>query len=552
MKNKAENCKAKKRILTMFLCAALMLNGGMSVLADTGEGNNGSDNGGNHSINGTVTPGDVSDGNVIAGALEVNAVINDKSDNNDHTFELELEAWVAGTLEKETALVKTSSQLDATTVLRSQITDYFDYDCTCEGEEHTCITIYTSSWDGSKFLDAVQIYPVTDGESGEEDIAVTFDGKTMEITGFSYKDHPVAQEDTTGIGQKLIVKIPVETAVGFWGGNNVPVMDSSTAIYQNGQAEKAFPIPEANVPLSVKVDAQDKTIYYGGEISGGDLLSSVTAGYQTAGATDGTGNVAVNLDGTFTPAAEWMDDYAVITWITYADQGWAGVSLPADGVSKVCTEDYAFTVNMSPLLEGSDNSNHPGVNAEGGTIAGTPVVKEGISVSDTGRAYVLIPVITFKDTTIYRGFIPDQDYFKTYNMESVEWMEMTGCSLEATVDEDSYTYPAADPTTEPELIFTYTPEYLDYITDTKVSVAVESSNDNDAESIYVSNVAIFGGVVNACAEGERNQFHILVAYKAPFELPATGGEGTLGYTLTGTLLLMGAAMLLYKKKQYRI
>ena len=548
MKNKAANCKARKRILTMFLCAALMLYGGMSVLADTVEGDNGSNNSGNHSTNGTVSPGDVSGGEArIAGGLEVNAVINDKNDNDDHTFELELEAWVAGTLMKEEAL--TSSQLDAATVLRSQITDYFDYDCTCEGQEHNCISVYTSFWDGSKFLDAVQIYPVADGEAGKDDIAVIFDGKTIKITGFSYKDHPVAQGDTTGIGQKLIVKIPVETAVGFWGGNNVPVMDSSTAIYRNDQAEKAFPIPEANVPLSVNVDAQDRTIYYGGEISGGDLLNSVTAGYQTAGATDGSGNVTVNGDGTFTPAAEWMDDYAVITWTTYADQGWNGEtgSLPGDAVSKESTGDYAFAVNMSPIAEVSDNSNHPGVNAEGGAIAGTPVVKEGISVSDTGRAYVLIPVITFKDTTIYRGFIPDEDYFETYNKVSVEWVEMTGCSMETIGDEDSATYPPADLTAQPALTFTYIPEYLDYITDTKVSVAVESSNDNEAESI--ANVAVIN---NMSVEGERNQFNILVAYKAPFELPATGGMGTLGYTVTGMLLLMGAAVLMYKKKQYRI
>ncbi len=544
MKKTAANYKTKKRILTIFLCAALILNGGISVLADTGEGNNGSDNVGNHSINGTVSPGDVSGGEVIiAGDLEVNAVIYDKGDYDDHTFELELEAWVAGTPDEETSLVKTSSELDAATVLKSRLTDYFDYDCTCEGEEHSCISVYTSCWDGNKFLDAVQIYPIV--EAGKDDVKVTFDGKTMEVTGFSYKDHPVAQGDITGIGQKIIVKIPVETAVGFWGGNNVPVMESSTAIYRNGQVEKAFPVPEANVPLSVNVAAQDRTIYYGGEISGGDLLSSVTAGYQTTGSTDGSGNVAVNGDGTFTPTAEWMDDYAVITWTTYADRGFEGgiVSLPGDCVSKVCTEDYGFAVKMSPIAEASDNNHHPGVNAGGGAIAGTAVGKEGVSAGDTAHVYVLIPVITFKDTTIYRGFIPDDIYFETYNKVSVDWMEMTG--------KDPYTYPSADPTGQPELTFTYTPEYLDYITDTKVRVAVESTNDNDAESIYVSNVAIFGGTLNACTEGESNQFNIIVAYKAPFELPATGGVGTLGYTLTGILLLMGAVILMYKK-QHRI
>lgn len=79
---------------------------------------------------------------------------------------------------------------------------------------------------------------------------------------------------------------------------------------------------------------------------------------------------------------------------------------------------------------------------------------------------------------------------------------------------------------------------------------IASSNDNPAESIYISDVAIFGGMISACAEGENgNEFNIVVEYKAPFELPATGGEGTYGYTFAGIMLIMAAVMVLYKKKQ---
>lgn len=539
MNSKVTMGRTKKRMMAMFLCVAMMMNGGISALADSGEKDSDSKNSGGTTVSyGDVSYGDVSAGDI--GTLEVDATINDNGDNDDNTFELKLEAWVTG------------SKLDETAVLRNQISEYFDYYCACEGEEHTCIRVYTSDWDGTQFLDEVQIYPANDENAGEEHIAVTVDGKTVEVTGFNYGEHPVVQGDATGKGQKLVVKLSVETAAGFWGGNNVPVNEASTAVYLNDQVEKAFPILQANVPLSVGIATQDKTIYYGGSVTASDLLNSITAGYKTAGTTEEAGKVAINEDGTFTPSAEWMDDYAAITWAVYADREWTDgmAHLPENAVSKVSTADYVFTVNAVPLTESVDNSGYPGANEDGGAIAGTAVLKEGINASGTGRVYVMIPVITFKDTTIYRGFVPDSDYFNAYNIASVEWAEMTGCTAETSDDEDPYTYPSAESATEPELSFTFTPEYPDFITDTKVSVKIASSNDNPAESIYISDVAIFGGMISACAEGENgNEFNIVVEYKAPFELPATGGEGTYGYTFAGIMLIMAAVMVLYKKKQ---
>lgn len=574
--------ETKKKMLAMALGMIMVLNCSVPALADSSEGNNG----GTTTVTSgdaqtatrtqsagttTVTPGDspsvkayqTVDGgnNEIAGSLEINATINDNGDMDDNTFELELEAWVTGSLVetftpaensqekkepvKASSEIKTSSLLDENTVLKNQISQYFNYYSVSAGDADTSVKVYTSDWDGSKFLDEVQIYPEKSEGTDTEDVSVSVNEKTINIAGFSYKDHPVVAGDTKGIGKKIVVRIYLETAAGFWGGNNVPVNDASTAIYFNDKAEGVFPVPEANVPLSLSVAAQDKTIYYGGSVSASELLSSVTAGYKTAG------EVTVNEDGTFTPAAEWMDDYAAITWSTYAGQEWTDEKKNlSNTVSNKVSGEYAFTVNASPIAEASDNEGHPGVNAEGGAVAGSAVLTDGISADDTGRLYVLIPVISFKDTTIYRGFIPDDNYYETYNRVSVEWMEMNGCTAETAGDEEPGTYPAADPNTEPVLFFKYTPERGDFITDTKVDVTVTSSNDNASNSVFMADVAVFGGMTVACdAENDNYDFNVHVVYKAPFELPPTGGNGTFWYTFSGMMLIIGAVLALYKKKR---
>ncbi len=556
----------RKCVLAVFLCAILILCNSVYVFAD---GSSEQSHPGSTVSSGDVIPGgSVSSGDVIpdksvssgdahdlkyqvvdggdneiAGTLVVNSTVTDHGDEDANTFQLILEAWVTGsvvetyeraTVEEEPVMVdsavKTSSLLDGTTVLKNQISKYFDYYCGCEGEEHTCIEVFTSGWDGSGFQEVVKVYPA-EGENTEQiSVQINEDEKTLELSGFEYNRHPVVNGDSTGNGQKLIVKLSVETEVGFWGGNAVPLNEQVTAIYHDGQLQESFLVQTANVPMTVDIAAKDKTVYYGGSISGLDLIDSISAGYETAGTEEG--KVTVNADGTCSPVQEWMDDYAVMHWDVRMDQ-------QAVSVSNRATGRYELAANLVPAVEADSAS----------MGAGAVIGPEGAAKSDEGFVYVMVPVVSFRNTTIYRGYIPDDNYFGTYNQVSVEWQEMNGFVAESAVDEDPYTHPMPEGNM-PELYFTYIPENYDFSADTRVKVVVTSNIDNPAESLYISDAVVFGSLYSLLAEEDSNYaFTIGVEYKPAFEMPETGGPGTFGYTLMGMILMAGAALVLYKKKR---
>ncbi len=569
----------RKRVVAIFLCTVLMLSNSIYVFADSSEAgysisttsSGDAENllpkrmtsqeelqsmnavsAGDAMPDGSVSSGDVHglkyqvvDGgdNEIAGTLVVNSTVTDHGDEDANTFQLILEAWVTGSVVetyeraavgeeavKVDSATATSSLLDGTTVLKNQISKYFDYYCVCEGEEHTCIEVYTSVWDGNRFLDEVKVYPTEDENVGQSSFEVSINEKSLELSGFEYSKHPVVNGDSTGNGQKLIVKLSVETEVGFWGGNAVPLNEQVTAVYHDGQLQETFPVQTANIPMAVDITAKDKTIYYGGSVSGLDLIDSICAGYETVG-TEG-GKVTVNADGTCSPVQEWMDDYAVMHWDVRVDQ-------QAVSVSNRATGRYDLTANLVPAIQADSAS----------MAAGAVIGPEGTGKSDDGFVYVMVPVVSFRNTTIYRGYIPDDNYFGTYNQVSVEWQEMNGFMAESVVDEDPYTYPTPEGTM-PELFFTYIPENNDFSADTRVKVEVSSNIDNPAESLYISDVIVFGNLYSLLAEDDSSYaFTINVEYKPAFEMPETGGPGTLWYTLVGMILMAGAVVMIYKKNR---
>lgn len=513
---------------------------------------------------------------LVTRSLKVNASITDNVDENPNTFAVILEAWVEGIVSKSVKesevgeiqkvqdAQETEKQLaeavsdqeedgqvivkqnvleegttcDSSAILKNQLSQYFEYECSCEEETHTCIEVYTAAWDGSQFLEPVQIDPTNE----QSMIRVVVNDGAIEVSGFDYKEHTVVADEISGNGQKLIVKASVEAKAGFWGGNNVPIIEDVTAVYMNGEAEATYATLRANVPVCVDIATQDKTIYYGGSISDKDLLDSITAGYKTVGTTETRGVVCVNDDGTLTPAEDWMDDYAVMTWKTYAGQNWTEEvsNILGNSVSKTGTGCYEYAVTITPIQEA--------IAAD--TNAGAANPMGGVTDSATGINYVLIPVIRFRNTIINHGFIPDQEYFENYNKVSIEWMEMNGFCIESENDDDPYTYPAPDYDLEPTLYFTYEPIDSTFTTDTGVNVIVSSSNDNADEGVYIANAVIFGSLLRTLdVEANEGMFTISVNYATSIELPATGGIGTAGFRNSGLVLMLCAIVLIWKKKR---
>ena len=332
-------------------------------------------------------------------------------------------------------------------VLQDTLSEYFDLNAVNPED----IEVYVAPYTG---MDADGIHtfgtPVPASEAGFN-IGVSFadDGShsnaVINVSGFSYSEHYVRQDPETKelLGYKLIVKVPVKARAGFWGGNNVPTNKYTTAIYDgSGKEVQPFPMPEANVPVAPAVVAGDKTVYYGGDVNASELLSHVTVGGE---------DVTVGTDGSLTPAQDWMDDYATLTWT-------AGSTVP--GYTTVDNKDadvYPYSVTLSPIHDGSENlSQNPS------NIAGTVVTNR--IASDDANVYVLVPVITWRDVTINLGDAVGSAFFEEKDFVSLEW-----------VDQDTLGAPVLPPVdVAPELSYLYSASGKP-IKDTPVDVHVISS-----------------------------------------------------------------------------
>ncbi len=356
--------------------------------------------------------------------------------------------------------------LDAYT--KEVLTDYFEL--YGDAVDNYGIKAYTADYlgdgvfDEEKELETANITLESSKNDGRIDV--------IKVSGFDYtKDYIVeASDESEAKGKKLIIKVPVKTRDGFWGGNNVPTNKDDTAIYENNKEEPviSYPIPEVNVPRTPVVTTKDNVIYYGGEIDNSDVFESITI--------DGV-DVIIGTDGSLTPSEPWMDDFTSIKW---ADNS----STNNTAIDNKNADDYTFSVVLTPDTDGSVNiSNNPS------NIVGSTMSTNGIAGVSTAKVDILIPVITYEDSTIKYGDVPDDDYYSSENYVSVVWVsESTGEEVKAT-----------NPDSEPTLDFTYTvagtnadneSEYNHFKFDTKIDVTV-SCNNVDGKTQDITNIVLF-------------------------------------------------------------
>lgn len=441
-------------------------------------------------------------------------------------------------------VTSTEVTLDETTVLRDVMSEYFVIKDVDGNGAFDDISVYTADYKGKGLWDDEIIF---------EDAEVDVQADSINVSGFSYKDTYIYEsgEETLAGGQKLIVKVPIKVREGFWGGNNVPTNKETSAIYavSDGGKEdqvKAFPEPELNIPLYMNLEAEDKTIYYGGEATADDLAQKLqlNAGFTT---TDGVADkneggmiVKVNADGTFEPAESWMDDYATMTWMI---DGSGKTALDQIIDNKDCGT-YTYSVVLQPNTEGTQN-----LQSNPSNIEGIPVNTTGISASDNSHVHVLVPTVVFKDSTIILGETPDANYYNQFNLvsteDNIDWNDM---------NRDT-NIPSVNTTQKPSLSYIYTPVDDDFFTDTPVNVSVLSSNVDGLADSDITSVVNYEWR-NVCGEeplhdtsenveshkGSENVEEFWIHVWSGYELPETGGPGTGWFLTLGGLFTAIATM----------
>ena len=413
--------------------------------------------------------------------------------------------------------------LGADTVLRDVISDYFDLPSNITTEN---INVFTADYLGNgAFAGKENWKPFADAQISFAESMQDVRKDTINVTGFDYAANFVGLNDEGNPrGKKLILEIPIVVRNGFWGGNNVPTNETGTAIYKDDNMMKPFPMPEANVPINPSIEVHDKTIYYGSQVTSKELVTEITAG----GA-----QVEINDDGTLTPQGDWMDDYATLTWT-------AGSTTAKSPIDNTNCAQYTYSVDQKPKYDGSANQSQNLSN-----IVGTPVTVAGVTVSDTSQIHVLVPVLTYRDSEIHLGDTPDADYFEeTNHVPGVTWVDIEDYATVRQADEE-----------EPTLYFSYQPSG-DFLT-SAVPVDVTVTRDIPDGKLDMTDVTRF--LWNLCSiDLHDKELHDIesphlgktihpefwIHVRSGYELPNTGGAGTVPYTMGGVLLLTGAVFLL--------
>jgi len=474
-------------------------------------------------------------------------------------------SWIPETQEDRMDAILTLGQqiidntvaLNGTAVLSASIADYFQlFQADAEELEAPQVKVYTADYLGADtFFDEWVEFTEAQVEliaSEEEEDRI----QCVDVSNFNFSGEILSEADElTGAaagGRKLIVQIPVEVREGFWGGNNVPVSGETTGIYAGESNVMEFPVPEVNVEMTLDLEAGTATVFYGQTVGIDDLVGKLTVG----GA-----EVIVDSDGAFIPQADWMDDYAELTWL----------EKPEEISSTENSEGHVISVNLSPLYEGEGALGEPVgmgfATSEEPEISVTPeegqegiempalfanVVQEeeivGLNANATASVQVMAPVITFRDIVISLGNQPDFNTSTHNPVEAIEWVSADGG---ISVAEGSNT---------PDLTFTYTPMVEEdvYLLDTPMNVTVLH------EGADITDIVTFAA--NSCDFNLHDEDETISGHKrltdtgedlpefwvhvqSGIELPETGGMGTKIFYGLGGILVVGAVILLVTKKR---
>lgn len=338
-----------------------------------------------------------------------------------------------------------STTLSSETVIKDIISPAFTLPTGASASNITLETYHCTGKSGDEYT-----WSKNDGVMGAE---ATVSGSNVSVTGFDFAANYVGTETVDGKvtyrGDKLVISFKVTPKAGFLGGNDV-YTNTSAGVYENDKATEpvlTFNRPQVNVPIgTVSVNAADKNVYLMGGVSADEIKDTTVT----------VGGVTLDLGAENYGLEDWQNEYVNIV-VTITDKAGNEVTklenLPDDN-------SYTVSVSVTPKTDGS----------QGG---GTPAkAKDG---SGTGTVRVYKPVLTFQDSAINAGEIPNYDDASNTRVErnfvSVEWKH----------GDDTLPNEGA-----PELKYSYTPEAEAFTTEqnVKVTVAIDSTNVTPHVTFY--------------------------------------------------------------------
>lgn len=329
----------------------------------------------------------------------------------------------------------TSCELDADSVLTDVISGNLDLPEGFNVEENVTVSTATCSGKDENgnptFADPVK-FP---------NASVTVDGKTVDVSNFSYKDNYVTGDN--GTGKKLIVTIT--GLLPNRDGADMPSNESTSGIYDDGHLVAPFEVPAFSVDLENRVVDFGMTVNIGANVLntnaatnqyGTFALNSEAYTYKLNPVKDSNGNYTFGFTG-------------VDSSLYFADGAWTKVNvIPANNVyydddllneqSDFNDGNYGYDVNV-PTTTNT-------MTVEGGTSKTFTFTGTGIDVYCTteqtsGWVTARLSKMVDGTDTYVDGAIMKNEYVSTKPLYNVPTLSFTGLdygTYTLTINTDNY------------------------------------------------------------------------------------------------------------------
>ncbi|OUQ23024.1 hypothetical protein B5E80_11200 [Flavonifractor sp. An135] len=206
-----------------------------------------------------------------------------------------------------------------------------------------------------------------------------------------------------------------------FGGNQVPTNISNLSGVSTGTELYKFPEPTVNLLINYQVNGTVETIPVGTSVDYDDLIT-----YADRFTPNGTNNAHVTITYTLKQNGAEIGTYTILAGQTEGSWSWSDSGKTNTGTLITC-QDYTLECTVSPVkTTGADSLGNEAVSA--------------IDRSATPKIHVLVPTITWKDTTVDAGKTPN---YGVDNYGGITWADAHGDDIDTTVATDwdvSYTY----------------------------------------------------------------------------------------------------------------